>query len=432
MNSRRFLLVALVGGALAAGFWMRGLLAPPGMQDAGQQMAESDGPCPAGAQPLYWKAPMDPSYVRDGPGQSPMGMDLVPECPPTSGKPEKGTVQIDPTTIQNMGVRTAVVETRNLGRTIRTVGRVAYDERLVAHVHTKVQGWVEKLFADHVGQQVRRGQPLLKLYSPELVATQEELLLAARYRELTQDSPFEDVSKGGASLFHATRRRMELWDVPERTIERLLESGEIQKTLTLYSPTGGVVTKLGVRSGMEVRPNESLYTIADLSTVWVLADIYESELPWVELGQKGSVKLSYVPGAEFSGTVTYIAPFLDPKTRTAQVRLELPNLDGRLKPEMFGEMTLHGTPRPMTAVPNEAVLRSGRRSVVVMALGGGRFKVREVVLGLDSGQGWLEVTEGVSPGDEIVLSGQFLIDSESSLQEAIQKLVGTSSEPLEP
>ena len=427
MNTRRTLQIAALAFALAAGFWARGLLAPSGPGESGEPLVRGDGPCPGGASPLYWKAPMDPSYVRDKPGKSPMGMDLVPECPTASGPPPAGTVQIDPSMIQNIGVRTAVVETRDLGRTIRTVGRVAYDERRVAHVHTKVQGWVEKLLVDYVGQEVRRGQPLLQIYSPELLATQEELLLAARYRDLTSESPFPDVSKGGASLFDAAKRRMELWDVPEHVIDRLLESGEIQKTLTLYSPTTGVVTRLGVRSGMEVKPNENLYTIADLSTVWVLADIYESELPWVELGQQGSVALSYLPGDDFSGTVTYISPFLDPKTRTAQVRLELSNADGKLKPEMFGETTIRGTPRRMTAVPAEAIIRSGRRNVIVMALGGGRFEARSVELGLDSGDGWVEVVRGVSPGEEIVLSGQFLIDSESTLQEAIQKLMGTTS-----
>ncbi len=426
MNARWLLptaLLVLVAGGL--GWWGRGLLSPAG--PGGDEVAAppvGDGPCPGGAQPRYWKAPMDPTYIRDKPGKSPMGMDLVPECPSGGGRAGETGIWIDPRTVQNIGVRTAEVELRDLSRTIRALGRVAYDERRVAHVHTKVQGWVEKLFVDYVGQEVRRGQPLLEIYSPALVATQEELLLASRYRDQTDESPFEDVYRGGRTLFEATKRRLELWDIPERDIERLLTSGEIKKTLTLYAPTSGVVTALQVRSGMEVAPNSNLYTIADLSRVWILASVYEYELPWVELGQQGTVTLAYLPGKELSGTVTYIAPFLDPKTRTAEVRLELPNPDGTLRPEMFSDTVIHGTPRlGAIAVPSEAVIRSGQRNLVVVALGEGRFEPRQVQLGLDSGDGWQEVSEGLAPGERIVVSSQFLIDSESRLQEAVQKLL---------
>jgi Cu(I)/Ag(I) efflux system membrane fusion protein/cobalt-zinc-cadmium efflux system membrane fusion protein len=284
---------------------------------------------------------------------------------------------------------------------------------------------------DFVGREVRRGEPLLEVYSPELVATQEELLVAASYRDQTGESPFEDVRGGGASLYEATKRRLELWDISERDIERLLETGEIEKTLTLYAPTSGVVTELGVRAGMEVAPNQNLYTIADVSNVWALGDVYEYELPWLSLGQAGAVELSYLPGRDFNGLLTYIAPFLDPKTRTAEVRLELPNPEGELRPGMFGEILIEASPRSLVvAIPSEAVIRSGRRSLVVVALGEGRFSPRPVSLGMDSGDGWLEVAEGLSAGDEIVVSSQFLIDSESNLQEAVRKLLAASkSEP---
>jgi Cu(I)/Ag(I) efflux system membrane fusion protein/cobalt-zinc-cadmium efflux system membrane fusion protein len=288
-----------------------------------------------------------------------------------------------------------------------------------------VSGWAERLFVEYTGQEVRRGQPLLEIYSPELVATQEELLLASRYRDVTAKSPFEDVSQGGQALFDAAQRRMEFWDIPERDVRRLLETGEIQKTLTLYAPSGGVVTELGVRHGMEVKPNQNLYTIADLSTVWVTAEVYEYELPWVELGQLGTVHLSYLQGETFSGTVTYVSPFLDPKSRTAQVRLELPNPHGKLRPEMFGDTLIEGTAVPgAIAIPAEAVLRSGQRTLVILALGEGRFRARAVELGLDSGDGWLQVTRGLEAGEQVVVSSQFLIDSESRLQEAVKKLLG--------
>jgi len=432
MTTRMLPIAVSLVVALALGWWGRGLFAPA-MPAPAQGDAASDTACPDGAKPTHWKAPMDPAYVRDAPGKSPMGMDLVPVCPSPGGAAREGTVAIDPQTIQNIGVRTQTVTRRDLSRSIRAVGRVATDERRVAHVHTKVQGWVEALHVDFVGQQVRRGEPLLEVYSPELVATQEELLVAARYRDATGESPFSDVRGGGASLFDATRRRLELWDISARDIERLLRSGEIQKTLTLHAPTSGVVTELGVRAGMEVQPNQNLYTIADLSEVWVRADVYEYELPWLALGQTGTLELAYLPGREFSGPLTYIAPFLDPKTRTAEVRLELPNPDGDLRPEMFGDVILQGSPREsVVAVPSEAVIRSGRSSLVVVALGDGRFSPRAVSLGMDAGDGWIEILDGVEAGDEIVVSGQFLIDSESNLQEAVRKLLSTSPPEDEP
>lgn len=415
-------------GALAALFfaaaagWVANELAGPHLGNEAESIA-SDSPCPGGVQPLYWRAPMDASYIRQEPGKSPMGMDLVPECPRAATAAADGTVVVDAATVQNIGVRTFEAEKRDLSRSIRAMGRVAYDERLVSHVHTKVQGWVEALLVDYVGQRVEKGEPLLEIYSPELVATQEELLLAVRYRDSTRTSPFDEVRGSGESLFAATLRRLELWDVPDRDVQRLLETGEVKRTLTLYAPASGVVTRLGVRKGMEVKPNENLYTIADLSSVWVVANVYEYELPWIELGQEGVVELSYLPGRPLAGQVTYVSPFLDPKTRTAEVRLELPNPDGALKPEMFGHTILSGTARRgVIAIPQEAVVRSGRRSIVILTRGGGRFEPREVALGLESGDGWIEVSEGLEVGDEVVVSSQFLIDSESNLREAIRKL----------
>ena len=227
--------------ALAVGWWGRGLLDGEARHGGAGDVATDDGLCPGGGEPLYWKAPMNPDFIRNTPGKSPMGMDLVPVCP-DAAQAAPGTVRIDAATAQRIGVRTARVERRDLTSTIRAVGRVTVDERRVAHVHTKVQGWVEQLSVDYVGQAVMRGQPLLEIYSPELVATQEELLLAARYRDATAGSPFKDVSRGGASLYDATRRRLALWDVPDRDVERLLKTGEVKRALTLYAPTAGVVT----------------------------------------------------------------------------------------------------------------------------------------------------------------------------------------------
>jgi Cu(I)/Ag(I) efflux system membrane fusion protein/cobalt-zinc-cadmium efflux system membrane fusion protein len=426
-------MIVLVLAALALGFWGRGFLSETRHASMKGGMEVAEGPCPGGAQPLYWKAPMDPSYVRDAPGKSPMGMDLVPECPGVAGNVPEDAVVIDPATVQNIGVRTTPVVRQDLVRSVRALGRVAYDERRVSHIHTKVQGWVEKLFVDYVGQKVERGEPLLEIYSPELVATQEELLLAARYREATGDSPFEDVRQSGESLYDATRRRLALWDIRERDIDRLLETGEVKRTLTLYAPSSGVITRLGVRSGMEVQPNANLYTIADLSEVWMLADVYEYELPWLAVGQRATVELPYLPqerlpherlpNDKLQGEITYIAPFIDPDTRTAEVRLELDNASGWLKPEMYGNVRIEAAPRSnVLAIPDEAVIRSGERTLAIVALGDGRFEPREVELGLDGGAGKVEVLRGLAAGEEVVVSSQFLIDSESKLQEAIRKL----------
>jgi len=415
------LVIVLVGIAAAIGWWAgtrTGLRDGPGLEAGGE------GPCPGGADPLYWKAPMDPTYVRDEPGKSPMGMDLVPVCPGEGAPVGTGAVRIHPSLVQSMGVRIAPVSRRDLSRRVRTVGRVVYDERRVDHVHTKIQGWIERLFVEYEGELVKRGQPLLEIYSPELVSTQEELLLAARYRDSTRGSPFEDVSRGGEDLFLATRRRLELWDISKRDIERLLETGDVRKNLTLYAPTEGVVTHLMVRKGMEVGPNNNLYTIADLSRVWLYADVYEYELPWVKADQDAVIDLSYLPGRTFEGKVTYVYPFLDPKTRTARVRVELDNPDLILKPEMFANVTIETeTHTNVLAVPEEAVIRSGRRSLAVVAIGEGRFAPREVTLGIDSGAGWVEIRDGLAEGDQVVTSGQFLIDSESKLQEAVQKML---------
>jgi len=411
--------VALVAVAATAGWWLGSRNASEG----GAAPAGS-GPCPGGAEALHWKAPMDPTYVRDEPGKSPMGMDLVPVCPGETSAVGGSGVRIDPALVQSMGVRTAPVERRDLSRPIRALGRVDYDERLVDHVHTKVQGWIEKLYVEYEGEMVERGQPIAEIYSPELVSTQEELLQAARYRDATSQSAFGDVVEGGEALFRASKRRLELWDIPDRDVRRLLETGQVRKNLTLYAPGPGVVVDLKAREGMEVDPNMRLYTIADLSHIWVYADVYEYELPWIEVGQRGVAVLSYLPGQRFEGEVTYVYPFLDPKTRTARVRLEFDNPKLVLKPDMFANVTIQTETRAgVLAVPSEAILRSGQRTLAIVALGEGRFEPRPVRLGIDGGDGWVEVSEGLREGERVVTSGQFLIDSESRLQEAVQKML---------
>lgn len=431
MNVPRTLAIAgLVLAATASGWLIRSLVPPDSTEPSSDTAQEtpSGERCPDGSAPRLWRAPMDPSFVREQPGLSPMGMDLVPVCA-SQEQSAPGTVRIDPAVIQNIGVRTAPVERHDLSRTIRAVGRVAWDERRVAHVHTKVQGWVEAVHVDFLGQRVERGEPLLELYSPALVSTQEELLVAARYRDSTKQSEFSDVSQSGQSLYDATRRRLELWDVDPRDVDRLLTTGDVQRTLTLRAPTSGVITQLEARSGMEIAPNTNLYTVADPSRVWVMAEVYEYELPWVEVGQSAHIELPYLKDVDLSAPITYVSPFLDPATRTAEIRVELANPDGHLRPGMFGNVLIEGTPQHnVVTVPTQAIIRSGRRSIVIVARGDGRFAPRTIETGLSTGEGTTEVTRGLEPGDEVVVSSQFLIDSESQLQEAIDKLLGSDAE----
>ena len=389
--------------------------------DSGADSTASDGPCPRDAQPLYWKAPMDPSYVREAPGKSPMGMDLVPECPSLASSAPEGAVVIDAATVQNIGVRTAPVERRDLSRAVRAVGRVAYDERRVAHVHTKVQGWIENLSVDFVGQEVKRGRPLLEIYSPELVATQEELLLAARYRESTEGSPFEDVRGGGDSLFDATKRRLALWDIAdERSSAFSKRARSSEHSLSMRLPRDSLRASVFARAWRCSRTPISTPSPTCRACGWWLTST-STNSPGSRSARRQTSSSAYLPGVPMKGELTYIAPFLDPKTRTVEVRLELDNRTAQLKPEMFGNAIIAGEPRlDALAIPSDAVIRSGTRTIAVVALGEGQFEPRDIELGLDSGDGWLEVLAGLRQGEDVVVSSQFLIDSESNLQEAVK------------
>jgi len=371
----------------------------------------------------YWQAPMDPTYIRDKPGKSPMGMDLIPVYEDEGEESDSGVIKIDPVTVQNIGVKTAIVENRPLAREIRTVGRIDYNEQRVEHIHTKMEGWVEKLYVDFLGEEVSKGAPLLAIYSPELVSTQEEYLLALKYRNSLGASSFPAVSEGADTLLSSTRRRLELFDITPRQIDEIEKSGEVRKDLILHSPTHGVVIEKMVQEGMYVKPGMNLYTIADISDVWVYADIYEYELPWLKVGQEAEMTLSYLTGKTFRGKITYIYPFLDKKTRTVKVRMEFDNPGWELKPDMYTNVKVRSRIAGKTlAVPVEAVLRSGDRDVVIIALEEGKFLPRDIRLGAE-GEGYYQVLDGLSEGDRIVTSAHFLIDSESKLQEAIAKML---------
>ncbi len=373
----------------------------------------------------YWVAPMDPTYIRDEPGKSPMGMDLVPvyeeegeEKEPTS------TIRIDPVTAQNMGVRLAQVQRKPLVKYIRTYGNVTYDERHIFTVNTKFNGWIEKLHVDFEGTKVRKGQPLFDIYSPELVAAQEEYLLALQQYESLSSSSYASIREGAQRLLEASRTRLRYWDLTEKQIEALKKGKKVHKTLTIYSPANGVVIKKNAFEGHYVKAGMHQYEIADLSKVWVDVDIYEYELPWVRQGMAAEMELSYLPGKRFKGKVLYIYPYLEPKSRTAKLRLEFVNPDYQLKPDMYANIYLKSTiAKDSVVIPQEAMIDSGVRKVVFVALGKGKFQPREVKIGAEGNDNEFQVLEGLKEGEEIVVSAQFMLDSESRLREAIQKML---------
>ena len=329
-----------------------------------------------------------------------------------------GSVQISPDRQQLIGVKKAKVERRQMEKIVRTVGRIEYDEKRVGTVSAKIAGWVEDLYADFTGQYIKKGQPLLTIYSPELVSTQEEYLLALRARESWEKSPFPEISGSGDMLLESTRRRLEFWDISENQIKALEKTGKIQRALTLHSPLSGIVLEKWVNQGTYVEAGAQLFRIANLSTVWVVADIYEYELPLIRLGQQAEVTLSSRTGGVFRGKAVFIYPTLDPRTRTARVRFEFPNPEGDLKPEMYANVSIGVDLGRRIAVPESAVIETGDRSVALVSLEGGYFDPRNLTTGVRA-DGYIEVVEGLKPGETVVTSANFLIDSESRLQEAI-------------
>ena len=389
--------------------------------DMVQDEQEPTAASPSGEREIaHWRAPMDPNYTSDRPGKSPMGMDLIPVYPDGAA----GMIRIDPVTVQNIGVKTQRVSRQELNRTLRTVGRVDYDETSMTDVNTKIAGWVEKLHVDYTGQLVEKGQPLLEIYSPELVAAQEEYLTALDRMRRLETSADADARAGDLDLLRASLQRLRYWDVTAGQIEQLERTGAAARTMTVYSPQEGVVVHKAVFEGAHIQPGQHLYRIAELSPVWVYADIYEYELPWVREGQAAEVELSYLRGERFSGRVTHIYPFLEPRSRTVKVRMSFPNPDLDLKPGMYANVSIRSTVSPdALVVPVQAIIHSGERYVAVVSLGEGRFQPREIQIGVEADDLY-EVLEGLREGDRIVTSAQFLIDSESNLKAAVRAMAG--------
>ncbi len=376
----------------------------------------------------YWAAPMDPTYIRNEPGQSPMGMDLVPVYEEEGGEKESSsTVRIDPVTRQNMGLRMGRVERKHLAKTIRTFGTITYDETGLYSVNTKFNGWIETLYVDFLGERVEKGQPLFDIYSPDLLTAQQEYLIAVQQQNGRKNNSL----KGRDRLLDASRTRLAYWDLTDEQIAQLETAGKIQKTITIFSPASGVVTKKNALKGHYVKAGEHQYEIADLSTVWVDVDIYEYELPWIHKGMAAGMDLAYIPGKRYAGEVLFIYPYLDPKTRTARLRLSFPNPGNALKPGMYANVYLRSTlPEKRLVVPQEAVIDSGVRKRVFVSRGEGKFEAREITIGVEGNDYMFEVIDGLAEGEEIVVSGQFMLDSESRLKEAIAKMLEARSKGI--
>ncbi|NJC87494.1 MAG: efflux RND transporter periplasmic adaptor subunit [Desulfuromonas sp.] len=369
----------------------------------------------------FWKSSMDPNYIRNEPGKDSMGMDLVPVYEDGGGSSDG--IAVDPVTQQSMGVRTANVEVRDLHRSLRSVGLVTFDEARQYAVNSKIEGWIERLHVNQSGQPVRKGQPLLEIYSPDLVAAQQEYLLALESSKRQAASPFPEIADGGRRLLEAARSRLRYWDISEAQIEQLEQSRQVRKTLTLYSPYGGIVTMKKALQGMRVMAGEELLQIADLSQVWVNAEIYEQDLPWVKVGQSARVELPYATGKTLTGTVDYIYPYLVGETRTVKARIVIANPGLELKPDMYANVQIATEAvKGVLAVPADAVLRSGQGAVVFVAKGDGKFDPRPVETGASGDDGYVQIRSGVNAGDKVVTSAQFMLDSESKLREAIQKM----------
>jgi Cu(I)/Ag(I) efflux system membrane fusion protein len=349
-------------------------------------------------EPSYWVAPMDANYRRDKPGKSPMGMDLIPVYKNTND--EAGVVRISPDVINNLGVRTALVEKDVLRTEIKTVGYVKYDEDQLKHIHPRVEGWVEKLYVKAAGDPVKKDQPLYDLYSPQLVNAQEEYLLA--------------LSRNNRSLISASENRLKALQLSKSFIKELQKNRSVQQTITFNSPQDGVIDNLNIREGFFVKPGTTLMSIGVLDQVWVEVEVFERQSSLVKTGLPVTMSIDYLKGRTWEGVVDYLYPTLDPKNRTARARLRFDNPDKLLKPNMFTEVIIHReSDDPVILVPKESVIRTGDRNVVVLALGEGKFKSIAVKIGNSDGKN-IAITSGLAEGDSVVVSAQFLLDSESS------------------
>ncbi|MBI4746101.1 MAG: efflux RND transporter periplasmic adaptor subunit [Deltaproteobacteria bacterium] len=373
----------------------------------------------------YYKCPMGQPDYSQHPGKAQCGMDYIPVYEDEAETvTRQGEIYITPEKIQRIGVRSEEVKETTLKKVIRTVATVDYDERRLFTINTKIEGWIENLLVNATGRQVKKGEPLMDIYSPELVSTQEEYLLALETKKRLGPGALHEAVEGADSILDATRRRLGNWDISDAQIEALEKSRKPTKTLTLHSPVEGIVIEKMALQGLKFMPGEKLFTIADLSHIWLFVDVYEYELSLVKPGQRAKVTVNAYPGEVFNAVISYIYPYMNSETRTAKVRLEMNNPGLRLKPGMYANVELESIVSPKAvAVPEDAVLDTGERQAVILDLGAGRFKVLDVKVGL-KGEGYYHILSGLAPGWKVVTSANFLIDSESSFRSTAQTMPG--------
>ena len=416
--------VVTVGAALAVGYFVGRLGMPTASRDATAPSATSTAAtAPAGESKsgerklLYYRNPMGLPDTSPVPKKDQMGMDYIPVYE-GEDRDAPGTVKVSADRIQTLGVRIEPVSKRSLARVVRAVGTIEINERGQHTVSPKFEGWIEKLHVNTTGQAVTRGQPLAEVYSPELVSAQREYLIAYSATK-SMSTAGTDAQSGVQQLATAALERLRNWDISEQQLQRLLETGEPRRTLTLIAPASGIIVKDPPVAGMRFMPGEPLFRIADLSRVWMIGDVFEQDLALVRVGSKGTLGVSAYPDRTFPGELTFIYPTLNTETRTARVRFELANPQGQLKPGMYGTVQIDAGPkREVLAMPESAVINSGNRQVVLVALGEGRFAPREVKLGA-RGDGFVEALSGVKEGDQVVTRANFLIDAESNLKASL-------------
>ncbi|HEY6043787.1 MAG TPA: efflux RND transporter periplasmic adaptor subunit [Nitrosospira sp.] len=411
-------IIALAVAALAAGYWWGSTkpvtpaakqIEPPGAQ-------ESEG---KKGKILYYRNPMGHPDTSPVPKKDSMGMDYLPVYEGEEPPSDNAVVKISTEKIQKLGVRTEVVALRELIRTVRAVATVQADERRLHTVTTKFDGWIQRLYVNTTGQMVRKGDALMDVYSPDLITAQHEYLIARKGMQLVEGSGPE-VQAGMERLSEDAMQRLHNWDISEADLQILHQEGKIKRYLTLRSAVNGVVLEKRAIEGQRFMAGEVLYQIADLSRMWVLADVFEQDLAMVHRGQAATIRIDTYPDKIFNGKVTFVYPTVMPETRTAKVRIELPNPEGLLKPAMYGRVEFESThtKNKVLTVPDSAVLDTGIRRLVLVDLGGGRFEPRTVKLGIHA-DGYAEVLGGLETGETVVVSANFLIDAESNLKAAL-------------
>jgi Cu(I)/Ag(I) efflux system membrane fusion protein len=425
-TSTSLLAVVLLSAVGAGGYWLGGRShgTPSAPVQAGQQMT-SDGASASPAKPrklLYYRNPMGLADTSPTPKKDPMGMDYVPvyegaDDDPANDSVGPNQIRISTDKIQKLGVRTEAASLRSLGRIVRAAGRIEPDERRVYAISPKFEGYVERLFVNATGQPVSKGQALFEVYSPELVSAQREYVIAVQGMRAMNEAGGD--ASGMKQLAESSLARLRNWDLPPEQVATLVRTGDAQRTITFRSPVSGIVTEKKALQGMRFMPGEALYQVTDLSSVWVVADVFEQDIALVKPGAEATVKVDAYPGKVFSGKITYVYPTLKPETRTVAVRIELPNPGQLLKPAMFAQMgfAIGGTTKVIT-VPDSAVIDSGTRQLVLVQVKEGRFEPREVKVGARS-ENTIEIREGVREGEQVVVAANFLIDAESNLKAAI-------------